>query len=86
MDDEILALLSRRAEIVRELTQIKLNSGLPLIDWSREAEIIQRALNNSGSLKEVSANRIYRAILREARQMEIDLAQSAENSSVSIAR
>lgn len=86
VDDEILALLSRRAEIVRELTQIKLNSGLPLIDWSREAEIIQRALNNSGSLKEVSANRIYRAILREARQMEIDLAQSAENSSVSIAR
>jgi len=85
VDDEILALLNRRAEIVRELTQIKLRSGLPLIDWRRETEIIQRALSNSGSLRDDSANRIYRAILREARQIEMDLAQGSESSGVSVA-
>lgn len=85
VDDEILALLNRRAEIVRELTQIKLRSGLPLIDWRREAEIIQKALSNSGSLRDDSANRIYRAILREARQLEMDLAQGSESPGALIA-
>ncbi|HYJ92115.1 MAG TPA: chorismate mutase [Pyrinomonadaceae bacterium] len=85
VDAEILALLSKRAEIVRELTQIKLTAGLPIIDWSREAEVIQRAGHNSGSLRDDSANRIYRAILREARQIEMDLAKEPESSRLSVA-
>jgi monofunctional chorismate mutase len=75
IDAEILALLNRRAEVVRELGQIKLRSGLPLVDWRREAEIIRRAGDNSGALRDESANRIYRAILREARQIELELTQ-----------
>lgn len=75
IDAEILALLNRRAEVVRELGQIKLRSGLPIVDWRREAEIISRAGHNSGAMGDDSANRIYRAILREARQIELELSQ-----------
>ena len=75
IDAEILALLNRRAEVVRELGQIKLRSGLPLVDWMREAEIIRRAGGNKGALRDDSANRIYRAILRESRQIELELAK-----------
>jgi len=85
VDAEILALLSRRAEIVRELSQIKLTAGLPIIDWSREAEVIQRAGHNSGSLNDDSANRIYLAILREARQIEMDLAKGIERARFPVA-
>ena len=76
IDAEILALLNRRAEVVRELGQIKLSSGLPLVDWGREAEVIRRAGRFGGALRDDSANRIYRAILREARQIELEVAQS----------
>jgi monofunctional chorismate mutase len=75
IDAEILALLNRRAEVVRELGKIKLRSGMPVVDWLREAEIIKRAGSNSGALRDGSADRIYRAILREARQIELELAQ-----------
>jgi chorismate mutase len=76
IDTEILSLLNRRAEVVRELGQIKLRTGLPMVDWQREAEIIRRAGDNRGALGDNSANRIYRAILREARQIELELAQA----------
>jgi chorismate mutase len=75
IDAEILALLNRRAEVVRELGQIKLRSGMPVVDWQREAEIIRRAGDNHGALRDDSANRIYRAILREAREIEMEVAK-----------
>jgi monofunctional chorismate mutase len=75
IDAEILTLLDRRAEVVRELGQIKLSSGLPLVDWNREAEVIKRAGSSTGAMKDESANRIYRAILREAREIERELTQ-----------
>ena len=76
IDAEILTLLNRRAEVVRELGEIKLMTGVPVVDWLREAEVIRRAGRNSGALRDESANRIYRAILREARQIELELAQA----------
>jgi chorismate mutase len=75
IDTEILTLLNRRAEVVRELGQIKIRAGLPVIDWSREAEVIRRAGNSAESFRDDSANRIYRAILREAREIEMEMAQ-----------
>ena len=78
IDFEILSLLNRRANIVREIGEIKLRAGLPLVDWGREAEIIKRAARQSdGTLRDEAANRIYRAILREARQIELEVTQEA---------
>ena len=75
IDTEILTLLNRRAEVVRELGQIKISSGLPVVDWCREAEVIRRAGSSAESLSDDSANRIYRAILREAREIELEMAK-----------
>ena len=38
--------------------------------------VIRRAGSHTGALRDESANRIYRAILREAREIELELAQA----------
>ena len=58
---------------------------MPLVDWSREAEIIRRVGHHAGALKDDSANRIYRAILRESRQIELELTQNFQAASLGIA-
>jgi chorismate mutase len=76
IDSQILALLSQRSKVVKELGEIKLRIGLPIVDWDREAEVIRRAGQRSDeTLRDEAANRIYRAILREARQIELELKQ-----------
>jgi chorismate mutase len=84
IDKEILSLLSRRAEAVREIGEIKLRAGLPVVDWSREAEVIRRVAHQcDGSLRDKAADRIYRAILREAREIELELTRSARELTIS---
>jgi chorismate mutase/prephenate dehydratase len=83
IDREILSLLSQRADIIREIGEIKLRAGLPVIDWGREAEVIRRVAQQcDGSLKNKAADRIYRAILREAREIELDLTRAARELTV----
>jgi chorismate mutase len=78
IDKEILSLLSRRADVVREIGEIKLMAGLPVVDWGREAEVIRRAAHQcDGSLRDKAADRIYRAILREAREIELEVTRAA---------
>lgn len=77
IDARILRLLNQRARVVREIGEIKLRAGVRIVDWQREAEILSRAAReNEGSLNDEAVARIYRAILRESRQIQLDLAQS----------
>lgn len=86
IDSEILTLLNQRAKIVREIGEIKLKAGMSITDWDREAEIIRKvARENDGPLGDEAAARIYRGILRESRQIQLDLAESiARNGEVGL--
>ena len=61
-------------EIVREIGQIKAKAGLPITDWNREIEILRWvAQENEGIMNDEAAARIFRRILQESRQMQIEL-------------
>jgi len=77
IDTEILALLNRRAAVAKKIGTIKLQAGLPVIDRDREAEVIRKIVReNEGSLDDKAAARIYSEIIKESRQIQIDLAES----------
>ena len=79
VDARILVLLQRRADIVREIGELKREDGRPIVDRKRENEVIRRVAEyNGGLLPEQAVTRIYRAILRESRQMQRDLADHVE--------
>jgi 3-deoxy-7-phosphoheptulonate synthase/chorismate mutase len=83
IDAKLLGLLDQRAKIVREIGEIKLRAGIPVLDWQREAEIITRAArNNPGGLSNAALARIYRAILRESRQIQKELAETVDANGV----
>ena len=74
VDREIIALLNRRAEIVREIGAIKAKAGLPIVDWNREIEILRWvAQENEGIMDDEAAARIFRRILQESRQIQIEM-------------
>ena len=79
VDARILVLLQRRADIVREIGELKREDGRPIVDRKRENEVIRRVAEyNGGLVPEQAVTRIYRAILRESRQMQRDLADHVE--------
>ena len=74
IDREIMALLNRRAETVRNIGEIKAKAGLPIMDWNREIEILRWvAQENEGVMADEAAARIFRRILQESRQMQTEL-------------
>ena len=81
IDTEILILLNRRAEISKKIGAIKLQAGLPLVDGERETEVIRKIIReNEGSLADDAAVRIYTEIIKESRQIQIDLAESVAHT------
>ena len=76
VDREIIALLNRRAEIVREIGAIKATAGLPIVDWNREIEILRWvAQANEGIINDEAAARIFRRILQESRQIQVEMSE-----------
>jgi chorismate mutase-like protein len=84
IDSQILALLSRRAEIAREIGVAKAKAGLPVLDWERESEILSRlSRENEGILDDEAIARIYRLILQESRLIQLNtLAASSKSTKI----
>ena len=75
IDTEILTLLNRRATIAKKIGAIKLQAGLPVVDPSREREVLQKIVReNEGSIGDDAAARIYSEIIRQTRQIQIEQA------------
>jgi monofunctional chorismate mutase len=73
IDTQILALLNRRAEIAKEIGSIKATAGLPIVDETREDSILRSiARDNPGELDDAAAVRIYRQILDESRNVQVE--------------
>jgi chorismate mutase len=73
IDAEIVSLLIRRARIAKKIGVLKAKAGLPIVDAQREDEILRRILKNNGPvLPDEAMIRIYRKILHESRQIQIE--------------
>ena len=72
IDEAILDLLNRRAEIAKDISLVKLSARLPIVDRQREDEVLRRlAKANSGLIDDTTIARIYRIILDESRRIQV---------------
>lgn len=82
LDSAIVDLLHRRASVAREIAAIKTSSGLPIVDEQREAEILGRMCVDNGTLSDDAVCRIYRAIIRESRNIQTETSREILASGV----
>jgi len=69
IDDELVILLNRRAELVVELGKLKKLAHIPLYDSIRERQILERAcLLNTGPFDQLAITKIFRCIMKESRR------------------
>ncbi len=73
IDVHIVELLNKRAEIVKEVGRLKMKAGLPIVDLERENQILRRVCHESGGgLDDDSVVKIYRQIIKESRQIQVE--------------
>lgn len=72
VDRELLRALNERARLVQEIMEIKAESGAPVYDPKREAEILERVVEmNEGPIYDSSMRDIFELILHRIRDLEI---------------
>ena len=69
-DKQIIELLARRFELVREIGIYKANHDLPVVDERREAELLEDRRRQSSATGNYSVENIFKLILEEARQIQ----------------
>lgn len=71
IDDQIVSLLHRRAEIASDVGAIKSTAGLPIVDRQREGAIMRKIMMPSCSpIDPAVIARIYGEILLESRRIQ----------------
>jgi chorismate mutase len=74
IDRRLVRLLSERAKCVVEIGKIKLDNGLPVLESSREDEVLRHALDaNHGPLEGEAIRRVFESIVRESRGLQENL-------------
>jgi chorismate mutase / prephenate dehydratase len=78
VDTHIVALLNRRAKLARQISGIKTQAGLPIIDRGREEIVLRRVVGlNAGHMDDCALLGIYREILSESRRIQNDAVSKA---------
>lgn len=78
LDAELLRLLNQRAAIACEIAAIKVASGLPALDGTREKHVLAHVLEeNKGPLDQQSIVAIFHSIIRETRRLGTERMQEA---------
>jgi chorismate mutase len=81
IDAELLRLLNARAEIAVRVGESKRVAGLSVCDRGRERDVIDRArANNRGPLDDEAVERLFRAVIRESRRLQTQLAAEAQEA------
>ncbi|MDQ3801155.1 MAG: chorismate mutase [Acidobacteriota bacterium] len=80
IDAEIVNLINRRARIAQKIGILKAKAGLPIVDLEREEAILRNACARSssnsgggkGALENDSIARIFKRIIQECRQVQVE--------------
>ena len=74
LNDELIALLNKRASFAAEIGKIKKQKGLPVLDASREQAVLnlvaEKAAEAGGPLSSESFKNIFRVIIDETCKVE----------------
>lgn len=81
IDAELLRLLNARAEIAVHVGESKRAEGLSVLNRGREREVVERARrNNRGPLDDEAVERLFRAVIRESRRLQTQLAAATQEA------
>ncbi|MBV9924777.1 MAG: chorismate mutase [Acidobacteria bacterium] len=81
IDEELLRLLNARARIAVQVGESKRVAGLSVLNRGREREVIERArASNRGPLDDEAVERLFRAVIRESRRLQTQLAARHEEA------
>jgi chorismate mutase/prephenate dehydratase len=73
IDAEIVNLVNRRARIAQKIGILKAKAGLPIVDLEREEAILRNACAHSKDvLENDSIMRIFKRIIQESRQIQVE--------------
>lgn len=79
IDQQVLKLLSERAQCAVEIGRYKKQEGLPAWAPEREAEILRNVVRaNAGPLDDAAVRRLFERIIDEARSLERHLMNEGE--------
>ena len=71
LDEELVRLLSARAECALEIGRVKKEAGLDVYQPAREAEVLDHVQNvNGGPLDHGAIRRLFERVIDEARRLE----------------
>ena len=74
LDSELVRLLNERAEVAKEIGEIKARAGLPVYRPEREAEVLKKICGkNEGPLPNESLVAIWREVMCACRGLESEL-------------
>lgn len=73
IDSELIALLKRRTEIVKQIGILKAQAGLPILDEDRESKVLEKLLReDNGVLGEEQVLSIFSCIMNGSRQSQLN--------------
>jgi chorismate mutase-like protein len=79
LDERILELLNQRAEIASTIGDIKKSAQLPVVEASREQQVIANmSASNQGPLDSAAVERIFERIMLEMRRVQQLRMEAAE--------
>src|SRR5258708_23405387 len=71
VDNELLRLLNRRAQLALKVGESKKDSGLSVCDHTREREVTERMCSiNAGPLDDRAVVELFRAVIHESRRIQ----------------
>lgn len=71
IDRNLVRLLNERAVCVLEIGKIKRSGGLPIVEQSREEEVLRRVVeSNQGPLDNETVRRLIEAVMRESKGLQ----------------
>jgi chorismate mutase len=85
VDRELLRLLNRRARLAIKVGILKKAAGIPCSDPDREHVVLNTLRQvNTGPLDSRAVSKIFRRIIGESRQVEMQVPQRASESDASV--
>ena len=71
LNDELIALLNKRATYATEIGKLKKQQGLPVFDATREQAVLEKVSSlTKGPLTPESIKNIFQVIMQETRKVE----------------
>ena len=74
IDNQIIELYVKRMEIVKEITKLKIDNNLPILDQNREKIMLEK---NLGKIKDDEFKKYYKSVLagflKASKEMQKDI-------------